>query len=101
MAFVKPLTSFIGLPPQQPLPYEGIPPYGYPPYEMQIPRPMNQFGINAGIYAGSYGNGYPPPPSFPYSGNSLMSAYGPYGGINNHVGGSYSGLSPWPFIPPW
>lgn len=46
-------------------------------------------GINAGIYAGTYGS------------NGLLGPNGPYGGINNNIGGSYGGLSSWPVVNPW
>lgn len=44
-------------------------------------------GVNAGVYAGTYG------------GQSITGPRGPYGGINTNIGGSYGGLSGWPI--PW
>uniref|UniRef100_A0A1I7S5F6 Uncharacterized protein n=1 Tax=Bursaphelenchus xylophilus TaxID=6326 RepID=A0A1I7S5F6_BURXY len=68
--------------------------------------PLNQwgYGVNAGVYAGingnqaSYGNvpGFFPEPNRPPS----PLAGRPYGPTNTNVGGSYGGLSPWPFMPP-
>ncbi|CAD5227647.1 unnamed protein product [Bursaphelenchus xylophilus] len=62
------------------------------------------YGVNAGVYAGingnqaSYGNvpGFFPEPNRPPS----PLAGRPYGPTNTNVGGSYGGLSPWPFMPP-
>jgi hypothetical protein len=106
MAFIKPLSSIL-IGPIQPMPSSmGMPPYGLPPYGLPImPRPqtMNQFGINAGFYAGGYRGGSGVfGPNMPYGGgNGLLGPNGPYGSLNNHIGGSYSGLSSWPFVPPW
>uniref|UniRef100_A0A915DDR8 Uncharacterized protein n=1 Tax=Ditylenchus dipsaci TaxID=166011 RepID=A0A915DDR8_9BILA len=58
----------------------GAPSLPYPPGKSQSEF---GYGVNAGVYAGTYG------------GNSVVGPMGPYGSVNNNVGGSYGGLSPW------
>ena len=43
------------------------------------------YGVNAGVYAGTYGGA----PGY----------QGVYGNRNNHIGSTYTGLSGWPVIP--
>jgi hypothetical protein len=77
----------------------GIPFAQPPQQQQQQQQPSSPFGsrtttnfgygVNAGVFAGTYGGS-----------DSIASPYGPYGPINSQIGGgSFSGLSPWPYIP--
>ncbi|CAD5220318.1 unnamed protein product [Bursaphelenchus okinawaensis] len=74
--------------------------------------PQWGYEVNAGVYAGvngnqgSYGaipNGVissVPNNQIPRNQGSSPLSQRPYGPTNTNVGGSYGGLSPWPFLPP-
>ncbi|KAI6224419.1 hypothetical protein M3Y99_01398700 [Aphelenchoides fujianensis] len=78
----------------------------FDPPPIQLPtsnQPQFQgYGVNAGVYAGlqSSQSGY----NFNYNGQQNSNANvnpnnRPYGAPNTNVGGTYGGLSNWPFVP--
>ncbi|KAI6189207.1 hypothetical protein M3Y98_00437700 [Aphelenchoides besseyi] len=67
--------------------------FDVPSVQDQQQTQLQGYGVNAGVYAGlqSSQSGY----NYNYNTNPNNRPYGP---TNTNVGGSYSGLSPWPFV---